>query len=74
MTRALDVEAGHNAGMKGILFDPDNIINEDGNPDKRIKSMWELVDKKLKLGCIIQSGYLQQTIKGCTFLAHPLFG
>ena len=44
--RALDVEAGHNAGMKGILFDPDNIINEDGNPDKRIKSMWELVDKK----------------------------
>ena len=36
--RTLDIEAGHNAGMAGILFDPDDLI-EDCEPDLRVTNL-----------------------------------
>lgn len=36
--RTLDIEAGHNAGMAGILFDPDDLI-EDCKPDLRVTNL-----------------------------------
>lgn len=41
--RKLDVAAGHNAGMAGILFDADSLIEDTGNPDQRIVSLKELL-------------------------------
>lgn len=36
--RTLDIEAGHNAGMAGILFDPDDLI-KDCEPDLRVTNL-----------------------------------
>ncbi|KRM96383.1 phosphoglycolate phosphatase [Liquorilactobacillus aquaticus DSM 21051] len=41
--RALDIEAAHKAGIKGILFDPDDIIFVETVPDKRIKSLLKII-------------------------------
>lgn len=41
--RTLDIEAAHRAGMRGILFDPDGTIRTAIVPDKRIKSLREIV-------------------------------
>lgn len=35
--RNLDIEAGHNAGIAGILFDPDDLIEASVSPERRIK-------------------------------------
>ncbi|KRL38460.1 HAD-IA family hydrolase [Liquorilactobacillus uvarum] len=40
--RALDVNAAHQAGIKGILFDPDDIIVAKVVPDRRIKRLLEI--------------------------------
>lgn len=40
--RTLDIEAGHNAGMAGILFDPDDLIT-DCQPDLRVKTLAEII-------------------------------
>lgn len=42
--RILDVRAGHNAGIKGYLFDPDNLITEDFVCDKRVTSIWNVLN------------------------------
>ena len=39
--RAIDIEAGHNAGMAGILFDPDGFY-PDLQAEMRVRSMAEL--------------------------------
>lgn len=44
--RAIDLEAGKNAGMKGILFDPDRYY-QDYPADLFVYSMKELADKLL---------------------------
>ena len=41
--RDIDVDAGHNAGMKGILLDPDGFYTE-YNPDFRVDSLTEIID------------------------------
>ncbi|KRN30411.1 HAD-IA family hydrolase [Liquorilactobacillus mali] len=41
--RVLDVEAGHNAGMQGYLFDPDNLIDESVVCDKRVVRISEII-------------------------------
>ncbi|WP_191981017.1 HAD-IA family hydrolase [Levilactobacillus bambusae] len=40
--RNLDVEAGHNAGIAGALFDPDHLIRVYSNPEIRVSQMPEL--------------------------------
>lgn len=42
--RDLDVMAGHNAGMAGILFDPDDLIVSQSKPELRIRSFKTLLD------------------------------
>lgn len=41
--RDIDVDAGHNAGMKGILLDPDGFYTA-YNPDFRVDSLTEIID------------------------------
>lgn len=42
--RTLDVDAGHNAGIAGILFDPDGLIKADScRPEQQIKTLKELI-------------------------------
>lgn len=45
--RDIDVMAGHNAGMKGILFDPDGYF-PDLDAELSVRSMKELADALLK--------------------------
>ena len=45
--RDIDAMAGHNAGMKGILFDPDGYF-PDFKPELTVRSMQELADRLLK--------------------------
>lgn len=40
--RNLDVQAGHNAGIDGILFDPDDLITITETPEHKIHTMQEL--------------------------------
>jgi len=40
--RDMDVNAGHNAEIAGILFDPDDLINPQSNPEYRVHSMLEI--------------------------------
>lgn len=40
--RNLDVDAGHNANIAGILFDPDHIIDVNSNPEYQIENMAEI--------------------------------
>lgn len=42
--RNLDIEAGHNAQIDGILFDPDNIVNVSSNPELQIKNFRTLLN------------------------------
>ena len=46
--RDIDALAGHNAGMKGILFDPENYFPE-FRPELTVRSMKELADTLLGL-------------------------
>ena len=41
--RNLDILAAHNADIKGILFDPDHLIQVTSQPEKRIKNLAELL-------------------------------
>lgn len=41
--RNLDILAAHNAGIKGILFDPDHTIQVTSSPEKQIKYLAELL-------------------------------
>lgn len=45
--RDIDIDAGHNAGMAGILFDPDGFY-PDFQAELRVKSMDELLTRLLK--------------------------
>ncbi len=45
--RDIDAIAGHNAGMKGILFDPDGYF-PDFHPELTVRSMKELADTLLE--------------------------
>jgi len=47
--RDIDVLAGHNAGMKGILFDPDGYFPEFTDVELTVRSMKELADTLLSL-------------------------
>lgn len=40
--RSLDVLAGHNAKMAGILFDPDEMIKDDFEVDQRVTSLKQI--------------------------------
>lgn len=40
--RNLDVQAGHNAGIAGVLFDPDDLIEIEDKPERKIHEMTEL--------------------------------
>ena len=44
--RDIDALAGHNAGMKGVLFDPDDYF-PDFRPELTVRSMAELTEKLL---------------------------
>ena len=46
--RDIDALAGHNAGMKGILFDPDGYFPE-FHPEMTVSTLKELADRLLKL-------------------------
>lgn len=46
--RDIDALAGHNAGMKGVLFDPDGYF-PDFKPELTVRSMKELADTLLSL-------------------------
>ncbi len=46
--RDIDVIAGHNAGMKGILFDPDGYFPDFADTELTVHSMKELADTLLK--------------------------
>lgn len=41
--RNLDIEAGHNAGIAGVLFDPDDLIHRTVQPEQSIHQMSELL-------------------------------
>lgn len=41
--RNLDVDAGHNAGIAGYLFDIDHLINATSHPEVRVTSLKELL-------------------------------
>lgn len=41
--RNLDIDAGHNARIAGILFDPDDLIEVTSNPDQTIQDMTEII-------------------------------
>ncbi|MHC9536237.1 HAD-IA family hydrolase [Dellaglioa sp. BT-FLS60] len=43
--RELDIAAGHRAGMKGYLFDFDQMISTIEKPDKRILNLTDLIEK-----------------------------
>lgn len=43
--RELDIAAGHNAGMKGYLFDFDQMISTVEKPDKRVSKLIDLIQK-----------------------------
>ncbi|WP_409022475.1 HAD-IA family hydrolase [Dellaglioa sp. P0083] len=43
--RELDIAAGHNAGMKGYLFDFDQMISTVEKPDKRVLKLIDLIQK-----------------------------
>lgn len=40
--RNLDIQAGHNAGIAGVLFDPDDLIEIEEIPERKIHEMTEL--------------------------------
>ncbi|AMV61598.1 hydrolase, haloacid dehalogenase-like family [Pediococcus damnosus] len=40
--RNLDISAAHNAGIQGILFDPDNLIQVNSQPERKINNLSEL--------------------------------
>ncbi|AEV95231.1 HAD hydrolase-like protein [Pediococcus claussenii] len=42
--RNLDIDAAHNAEIKGILFDYDNIIDPTSNPEYRVDTFSEIID------------------------------
>ncbi|WP_054726514.1 HAD-IA family hydrolase [Paucilactobacillus hokkaidonensis] len=42
--RNLDIDAGHNAGIAGILFDPDDLIEVTSNPEIKIHSITEILN------------------------------
>ena len=41
--RELDIAAGHNAGMSGILFDPDKLLHQDYNADRLVYSLSDIL-------------------------------
>ncbi|KRM19021.1 P-Ser-HPr phosphatase [Ligilactobacillus hayakitensis DSM 18933 = JCM 14209] len=43
--RNLDIQAGHNAQIAGILFDPDNIVDASSNPELQIANYRALLNK-----------------------------
>lgn len=43
--RNLDIQAGHNAQIAGILFDPDNIVDASSNPELQIANYRVLLNK-----------------------------
>lgn len=43
--RRLDVDAGHNAGIKSFLFDPDSMINSTGNPELNINNYYDFIHR-----------------------------
>ena len=40
--RDMDINAAHNAGIEGILFDPDDLIETKSNPNHRVHTMKEI--------------------------------
>lgn len=45
--RKLDIDAAHNAGIKGCLFDPDAMINSTGNPEYNFNNYYDLLNSEL---------------------------
>ncbi|GEL14459.1 HAD-IA family hydrolase [Pediococcus cellicola] len=43
--RNLDILAAHNAGIKGILFDPDNCVLVESAPERQIQQLSELLSE-----------------------------
>lgn len=46
--RNLDIDAAHNAGIKGVLFDPDNIINVTSHPEFESTNFLNIANYLLK--------------------------
>ena len=47
--RNLDIDAAHNAHIKGILFDYDNLINVSSNPELKVNSFQEIINYLAKI-------------------------
>lgn len=45
--RKLDIDAAHNAGIKGCLFDPDAMINSTGDPEFNFNNYYDLLNSEL---------------------------
>ncbi|UQS85456.1 HAD-IA family hydrolase [Apilactobacillus apisilvae] len=46
--RKIDIDASHNAGIKGCLFDNNNIIKSKGNPEMEINNYYDFLNDQFK--------------------------